>query len=49
MVKLNVLETGLLKLIYQNIVLSNIGNDGGLLPISVDGNMYVLDYIIIRC
>lgn len=37
----NILETNLLKLIFQNIALPNIGNVGGLLPSSVDGSFYI--------
>jgi hypothetical protein len=44
MAKSNSLETGILKLIYQNIALANIGNIGGLLPSSVAGSLYVALY-----
>ncbi len=44
MAKSNSLETGILKLIYQNIALPNIGNAGGLLPSSVAGSLYVALY-----
>jgi len=36
----NTMETGLLKLIFQNIALANIGNAGGLQPSTVAGNWY---------
>tara|TARA_R110000868_G_scaffold120688_3_gene320406 strand:- start:455 stop:886 length:432 start_codon:yes stop_codon:yes gene_type:complete len=44
MAKSNLLEAGILKLVYQNIALANIGNAGGLLPSSVAGSLYVALY-----
>lgn len=44
MAKSDTLETGLLKLIYQNIALANIGNAAGLQPSGVAGNVYIALY-----
>ena len=39
--KSNLLETGILKLVYQNIDLANIGNAGGLLKSTTDGSFFI--------
>lgn len=44
MSKSNLLETGNLKLILQNIALANIGDAGGLQPSVVAGNLYLALY-----
>lgn len=44
MAKSNTLETGLLKLIYQNIALANIGDVSGLQPSATAGSLYVALY-----
>ncbi len=40
----NTLETGLAKLIYQNIALANIGDTGGLQPSAVPGSAFLALY-----
>ena len=40
----NTLETGIAKLIYQNIALANIGDGSGLQPSAVPGNIYLALY-----
>jgi hypothetical protein len=39
--KKDTFESDILKLIFQNIALANIGNAGGLQPSTVAGNLYV--------
>jgi len=42
--KSNTLETGLLKLIFQNVALANIGDASGLQPSSTAGSVYIALY-----
>lgn len=37
----NLMETGLLNLIFDNIALANIGNAGGLQPSTADGSVFI--------
>ena len=41
MSKSNLFETNLLKLIFNNVAIGNIGDSGGLLPSSVAGSLYI--------
>ncbi len=41
----NTLETGLAKLIYQNIALANIGDGAGLQPSATVGNIFLALYL----
>ncbi len=44
MAKSAVFKTGILKLIYQNIALANIGNGAGLQPSGAAGSFYIALY-----